>query len=627
MLAPPHPSPELVQLGKPEPVGPVNQHHRGVGHINAHFHHRRSHQNVQCPVPELPHRLVLIPRRHPPVQQPQPQVGKHFPRQPLVLVHRGARVQLLRFLNQRADDERLPPGRHLLPHKPVGGPALVLRHNARHYLLAPRRQFVYGGNIQVAVQRQLQRARYRRGRHHQGVGLLCAPPPQCRPLLYPEAVLLVGDRQRQVGHLHPILDERVRAYQQIQMPFRRHPQRFPARLRPRAARQQPHGKGTRQVGQIRRQQVVLRPGLGKPAQQLPHRAEMLLRQHFRGRHQRRLPLRRCGRQHRRQGHQGFAAAHFALQQAAHGRRPPRHIAGDFADAAQLRPGGRERHTAQKAVHGGRLILDRHASGVALPVPPPSQNRQLERQDFVKGQPPPRPFRRRGVRRIMDIADSVRQPNQPGAVEQRVGQRVHHGVEITHNGLPGQAAQVPRRHPLRQPVDGNNAPGVEGRLARAADFVVAGRQRQPPLLRLRLAGNHQPAAHPQRPRQIPLPEPLQLNIAGIVAQDGFRKLYAPLPHAGGTQVGQLPFQSKIAAGINVPDGGNIRPVVVAARQQIQQIPHRVDAQGGQAAHGFGVHTPDLARRVVQAAGGSGGGFRPGISKTPGWRAAGSLRPRR
>ena len=69
MLPTANPTPELMELGQPEPVCAVDHHHCGVGHVDAHFDHRRGHQNVQLAVPELAHDFVLFLPGHPTVEQ------------------------------------------------------------------------------------------------------------------------------------------------------------------------------------------------------------------------------------------------------------------------------------------------------------------------------------------------------------------------------------------------------------------------------------------------------------------------------------------------------------------------------------------------------------------------------
>ena len=108
MLAPPHSAPELVELGEPEPLRPLYQHHRGVGDVYSHLHHRGGDQHVVLPVLEVQHYPVLFGRPHPAVEKGKPQPGQISLLQPLVLGRGSPHLQVGAVLHQGADDERLP---------------------------------------------------------------------------------------------------------------------------------------------------------------------------------------------------------------------------------------------------------------------------------------------------------------------------------------------------------------------------------------------------------------------------------------------------------------------------------------------------------------------------------------
>ena len=144
MFAAPDAAAELVQLGQTEAVCAVDHHHRGVGHVDANFDHGGGHQQVQLAIAEPAHHLVLLPARQPPVEQPEAEIGKHLVGQALVLLGGSARVQVFRLLHQRADDERLAAGFHLLPDEPVGGGTLVFGHQPGENVLPTRRQLING---------------------------------------------------------------------------------------------------------------------------------------------------------------------------------------------------------------------------------------------------------------------------------------------------------------------------------------------------------------------------------------------------------------------------------------------------------------------------------------------------
>src|SRR2546426_9182886 len=72
------------------------------------------------------------------------------------------------------------------------------------------RQLVEDRDVEVAVERQGERSRDRRGRHHEEVGVL-ALAAEPGALLDAEPVLLVHDGEAEAAELHTFLHERVRA--------------------------------------------------------------------------------------------------------------------------------------------------------------------------------------------------------------------------------------------------------------------------------------------------------------------------------------------------------------------------------------------------------------------------------
>ena len=63
---------QLVQLGDPEALGVLDQHHGRVGHVDPDLDHRRRDEHVGLARRERRHRLLLLARAHPAVQQHQP---------------------------------------------------------------------------------------------------------------------------------------------------------------------------------------------------------------------------------------------------------------------------------------------------------------------------------------------------------------------------------------------------------------------------------------------------------------------------------------------------------------------------------------------------------------------------
>ena len=223
------------------------------------------------------------------------------------LVGRGGvgQVQRFAFLDQRADPVDLPPLRHL-------------RADAFGHLVAPAvgdqlgddrraagRQFVDRRDVQVGVVAHGQRARDRRGRHHQQVRLLAGLlhlVAQRQPLRHAEPVLLVDDGQPQVPELHLLLDDRMRADDQCRLAAGRPAPAFRRVLLLLAAGQPGHAQAARREQRL------------QPADQL---AEVLLGQDFGRRHQRALPAGVDGDRRRQRRDHGLARADIALQQPVH----------------------------------------------------------------------------------------------------------------------------------------------------------------------------------------------------------------------------------------------------------------------------------------------------------------------
>ena len=212
-------------------------------------------------------------------------------------VHRFA------FFDQRANPIDLPAFGQLAADALDHLVAPALTDHLGHHRCAPGRQLVDGRHIQVGVVAHGQRARNRRGRHHQEMRLLTAGRhlgAQGQPLRHAKAVLLVDDRQRQVLEAHLVLDHRVRAHHQGGGAAFDQGQCL-APLLGFLAAGQPGGLYAQRL---------------QPADEF---AKMLLGQNFGGRHQCALPagVHAAGRRQRR--HHGLSRAHIALQQAVHGQ--------------------------------------------------------------------------------------------------------------------------------------------------------------------------------------------------------------------------------------------------------------------------------------------------------------------
>ena len=125
--------------------------------------HRRRDEHVDLAVAEAAHDRVALLAGDAPVQERDAPVRERALGEQLVHRRRRLEVGLLRLLDHRIDDVRLPTLRHLaideLQHALTRG----LRAERGRDRLPARRSLVDDREIEVAVQRERERARDRRG--------------------------------------------------------------------------------------------------------------------------------------------------------------------------------------------------------------------------------------------------------------------------------------------------------------------------------------------------------------------------------------------------------------------------------------------------------------------------------
>ena len=89
------------------------------GHVDADLHDGRRDQDVELAARERAHHAVLVVLLHAAVQQGDAIGGKHVLRQVVGHLGRGPQIDLVRLLDERIDDVRLPPGVELLADEVV----------------------------------------------------------------------------------------------------------------------------------------------------------------------------------------------------------------------------------------------------------------------------------------------------------------------------------------------------------------------------------------------------------------------------------------------------------------------------------------------------------------------------
>ena len=113
VLVSPDPAAKLMQLREPESLGALDEHDRRVGDVDADLDDARGDEHVGVAADEAVHPLGLLACRHAPVEQLDAQIGEDGGAEALVLGGRAARAELVRLLDERADDERLAALVHL----------------------------------------------------------------------------------------------------------------------------------------------------------------------------------------------------------------------------------------------------------------------------------------------------------------------------------------------------------------------------------------------------------------------------------------------------------------------------------------------------------------------------------
>ena len=125
---------------------------------------------VELPIAKATHDVVTFVSGHASVKQREAP-GREWTRGER-LEHRRRRLEidLLRLFDDRVDDVRLPPFLYLSVHERQHAVTRGLATKRRGDGTATRRPLIENAQIELAVQRERERSRNRRGRHEQYVG-------------------------------------------------------------------------------------------------------------------------------------------------------------------------------------------------------------------------------------------------------------------------------------------------------------------------------------------------------------------------------------------------------------------------------------------------------------------------
>ena len=196
--AAPDPAAQLMQLRQAEALGMLDDHDRGIRHIDAHLDHRGRHQDGDFARGKRCHHAVLVLAREAPMHQPN-FVAEALGKRRIARLG-GGDIEHLRLGDQRADPIDL---RAALDRACDAGNDLVEafeRHGARRDRLPPGRLLVEPRHVHVAIAGEQQGARDRRRRHHQQLGAAArALGLHRQALMHAEAMLLVDDHEAEIA--------------------------------------------------------------------------------------------------------------------------------------------------------------------------------------------------------------------------------------------------------------------------------------------------------------------------------------------------------------------------------------------------------------------------------------------
>ena len=536
---------ELVKLREAVALGVFDHHDHRVRHVDADLDDRRREQQLRAACREIGHHGVLFLRLHPAVQNADGQVAEIAADD--LRVGGDARGVAVVFLDERADDIRLPPRVDVLLDIAERAASLGRVDQVGFDRLAAGRKLVEHGDVEVAVDHQRERARDRCSAHDERVRE-AALLGERRALAHAEAVLLVGDDEREPVEFHALAQQRVRADGKLDPAAFQPLERFAPRLLAHAA------------GDEREADAAGREQRGE-------RFKMLGRQNLGRRHQRGLQAVPNHIVAQRRGDGRLAAADVALNQPVH-RVRALHVAHRVADGALLRAG--QRKGEQRAERRGVVVADR-VRVFPRARPADLHHAELQHEQLLKDEPAPRRGERlRGVREV-DRLQRVLEPAERIFEPERVGQRVVDGFRQQPQCLAHRAGDDARGEALGLRVDGHHVlhPAFGHEFGRGH---LAARERA-----RHLAAEGVNAPRLEQVHHVAVVEEGELHVVDAV---GDRRLVQR--HAAADALLDGPLQHGALDDVDLvepraADRHRVAPVLVGARVQAQQVADRRRAE--------------------------------------------------
>src|SRR5690606_9755993 len=149
---PAHTAPQLVQLGEAETFGTLDDHHRGIGHVDPDLDHRGGHHDLGLALDKTCHFQVFVRGLHLTVHDGYLVFGGgEIPGHALIAVHQVLVVQGFGLLDQGVDHIDLPTLFDLFPDegKNLEAVGIIAVHGGHGF--APRGQLIDHRNVQVPV--------------------------------------------------------------------------------------------------------------------------------------------------------------------------------------------------------------------------------------------------------------------------------------------------------------------------------------------------------------------------------------------------------------------------------------------------------------------------------------------
>src|SRR5712692_10565567 len=316
-------SAKLVELGKAEALGVLDDHDGGVGDVDADFDDSGGDEDLGFVLAEALHDFFFFIAGEAAVQEAELELGKNFAREALVLFHGGFQLEL-GFFDDGIDDVALVAGGDFAAEKFPNAGEMRLGGHARGDGGAAGRELIENGNVEVAIESERERARDGRGGQHEDVGRVAVSGGLVHEALAledAEAMLLVNGDEAKAREFDVVFYESVSADDELGF----------------AGTNAIENGGFLRGFQAADEQLDAIACFGEDA---PRGKKMLDGENFGGSHESSLRAVFDGDDCHLKRDDGFAAADVALEETIH-RGGLFDVGGNFGENAFLRGGGLE----------------------------------------------------------------------------------------------------------------------------------------------------------------------------------------------------------------------------------------------------------------------------------------------